>query len=63
MKTKRKQPFRPHMSLLPSNGCRLDFVILQLYFRVVCSPFFCDVVDDSMELFIDDLLVFGDTFE
>lgn len=35
----------------------------QLHFNVACYPFLADMVEDSMEVFMDDLSVVVDTFE
>ncbi|KAL4369398.1 hypothetical protein GQ457_05G021550 [Hibiscus cannabinus] len=54
-KVKRRLPSLVHLAHMPFGGCHSDYAMLQQPFR--------DMVEDFLEIFMEDFLVFGDNFD
>jgi len=60
---RKRWPSRALLVYFPTDGCHLGYVMHLPHFRGACWPFFVDMVDKSIEVFMDDFSIFGPSFE
>nr|GEZ24590.1 reverse transcriptase domain-containing protein [Tanacetum cinerariifolium] len=62
-KIKKKRRSHIPMELLLTEGCCLDYAMLQRLFKDALTAIFHDMVKDFMEVFMDDFSIFGNSFK